>query len=243
MSDVDELLERLAVYDSPTLSNAIEAFGVRSQAEGFAGPSCARLVGGPAPTVGRAVTATMGSRAPRSDAAQRAALYEQVRDTDGPVVLVVVDIDEEPGHGAFLGEMQATLFSKLGAVGIATNGAVRDLGQLRTMGFAAFAGGVSVSHAYAHLVEVGVPVELAGLRVAPGDVLHGDEHGLLGVPAGLVDALSPVADAIVEAERAVLAWVASADFAAGEILERLATVRSAAASAAAPASAAPLRAG
>ncbi len=247
MSDAHELLERLAAYDSPTLSNAIEAFGVRSQAEGFAGSSCARLVGGPAPVVGRAVTATMGSRAPRGDADQRAALYEQVRDTDGPVLLVVVDLDGEPGHGAFLGEMQATLFSRLGAVGIATNGAVRDLEQLRAMGFAAFAGGISVSHAYAHLVEVGVPVELAGLRVVPGDVLHGDEHGLLGVPGRLLGALPPVADAIVEAERAVLAWVASGHFAIGEILERLATVRSAAVSAAvstaAPAGAAPLQAG
>ena len=234
MSDAHELLERLAAYDCPTLSNAIEAFGVSSQAEGFAGWSCARLVGGPAPVVGRAVTATMGSRAPRGDADQRAALYEQVRDTDGPVLLVVVDLDGEPGHGAFLGEMQATLFRQLGAVGIATNGAVRDLEQLRGLGFVAYGGGAAVSHAYAHLHAINVPVVLDHMQVAPGDVLHGDEHGLLAVPSDLVDRLPAVADAIVAAERDVLRWVASPGFATAEILERLAAVRSAAAEAAKP---------
>ena len=92
------------------------------------------------------------------------------------------------------------------------------------MGFVAFAGGVSVSHAYAHLVEVGVEVALAGLHVAPGDVLHGDEHGLLAVPEDLVELLPAVAEAIVAEERAVLAWADSADFSAARILERLAAV-------------------
>lgn len=228
----DADLDRLTAYDSPTLSNAIEAFGVRSRAEGFAGPGCARRTGGPVPMVGRAVTATMGSAARADDAAQRTAFYEQVRDSPGPVVCVVVDLDDEPGLGAFLGEMQASLLSKLGAVGIATNGAVRDLDQLRAMGFSAFAGSVSVSHAYAHLVEVGVEVDLAGLHVAPGDVLHGDEHGLLAVPDDLVDRLPPVAEAIVSAERSVLSWAGSADFSVAKILGRLATVSAAAEAAA-----------
>jgi regulator of RNase E activity RraA len=92
------------------------------------------------------------------------------------------------------------------------------------MGFAAFAGGVSVSHAYAHIVEVGVEVELAGLHVDPGDVLHGDEHGLLAVPEDLVELLPAVAEAIVAEERAVLAWADSADFSAAGILGRLAAV-------------------
>ncbi len=231
---MSEALARLAGYDSPTLSNAIEAFGVRGFEVGFCGHGLTHLVGGAGPLVGRAVTATMGSREKHPDAQQRAALYEAVAAMDDPVVLVIVDEDERPGHGAFLGEMQATLFRQLGAVGIATNGAVRDLEQLRGLGFVAYGGGAAVSHAYAHLHAINVPVVLDHMQVAPGDVLHGDEHGLLAVPSDLVDRLPAVADAIVAAERDVLRWVASPGFATDEILERLAAVRSAAAEAAKP---------
>lgn len=228
---MSEALAHLAGYDSPTLSNAIEAFGVRGFEVGFCGHGLKHLVGGPGPLVGRAVTATMGSREKRPDAEQRAALYEAVAALDDPVVLVIVDEDERPGHGAFLGEVQATLFRQLGAVGIATNGAVRDLEQLRRLGFGAYAGGVAVSHAYAHLHAVNVPVVLDQMEIAPGDVLHGDEHGLLAVPSELVERLPAVADAIIAAEGDVLAWVGSPQFTTAEILERLAAVKTAAAGA------------
>jgi len=224
----DGSLAPLARYDSPTLSNAIEAFAVRGLDEGFCGPPVSRVVGAAKPMVGRAVTATMGSSAPSSDAAVRAALYERIGRAGGPVVVVIQDLDERPGHGAFLGELQATLFSRLGAVGIATDGAVRDLDRLRDIGFQAFAGCVSVSHAYAHLLEVDVPVEIGGLRIAPGDVLHGDEHGLLSVPVTLVERLPAVAEAVIGAEQAVLDWAGSPAFDRGEILERLAAVKAAA---------------
>ncbi|MDA8063439.1 MAG: RraA family protein [Actinomycetota bacterium] len=228
----DSLLEALAGYDSPTLSNAIEAFELRGMDAGFCGRSCPRLVGGPRPVVGRAVTATMGSRHPVADSTQRAALYEAVAAVGEPVVVVIADLDEHPGHGAFLGELQATLLSRLGAVAIATNGAVRDLGQLRTMGFTAFAGGPSVSHACAHLLEVNVEVELDGVRISPGDVLHGDEHGLLLVPEEVLASVPAVADAIIAAERSVLSWAASGELSPGEILDRLAAVKAAARSSA-----------
>lgn len=225
---MSEALARLAGYDSPTLSNAIEAFGVRGFEVGFCGHGLKHLVSSPAPLVGRAVTATMGSREPRRDGEQRAALYEAVAAIDDPVVLVIVDEDERPGHGAFLGEVQATLFRRLGAIGIATNGAVRDLGQLRRLGFGAYGAGVAVSHAYAHLHAVNVPVVLDGMAIAPGDVLHGDEHGLLAVPSELVERLPGVADAIIAAEGEVVEWVTSSGFKTSEILERLAAVKAAA---------------
>lgn len=228
------LLEALAGYDSPTLSNAIEAFGLRGMEAGFCGWSTPRLVGGPRPVVGRAVTATMGSCRPVADREARTALYEAVAAVGEPVVVVVADRDEQPCHGAFLGEIQATLLSRLGAVAIVTNGAVRDLGQLRAMGFTAFAGGTSVSRACAHLLEVNVEVDLDGLSIAPGDVLHGDEHGLLLVPEEVLGRLPAVADSIIAAEQAVLAWAASEEFSTEEILDRLAAVKSAARAAASP---------
>ena len=87
-----------------------------------------------------------------------------------------------PGTGSFLGEVHAHIYRALGCAGIVTNGAVRDLPALRRMGFPAFASHVSVSHAYAHVVEVGGPVVVGGLEVQSGDLLHGDLHGVLSIP-------------------------------------------------------------
>ena len=50
------------------------------------------------------------------------------------------------------------------------------------MGFQLFAGSVSVSHSYAHIIEFGEPVEIGGLKIQSGDLMHGDRHGVLTIP-------------------------------------------------------------
>ena len=143
-----------------------------------------------------------------------------------PVVVVVEDLDDPPGLGVFLGEVQGTILARLGAVGIVTNGSVRDLEQLRHLGFGVFVACVTVSHAYAHLEEVGVPLEVAGLRVEPGDVLHADQHGVLSIPYELVPRVAIAAAAVVAAEQEVVNWVRSPAFEYSSLLPRLGTIGS-----------------
>jgi len=67
----------------------------------------------------------------------------------------------------------------------------RDLSGIRrgAPGFQLFSPGAVVSHGNAAIIEVGIPVSLAGLTIQPGDLLHGDESGLLTVPVGVVEAI------------------------------------------------------
>jgi regulator of RNase E activity RraA len=97
-------------------------------------------------------------------------------------VVVVQDLDPEPS-GAMFGEVQGRVHRAIGAVGLVTNGAVRDVTELTAIGFPVLGGAIRVSHGYPHFVEVDVPVTVAGLEVRPGDLLHGDRHGVQLIPA------------------------------------------------------------
>ena len=113
----------------------------------------------------------------------------------------VQDVDERPGLGAFVGEVHANILRALGCVAYVTNGTVRDLRAVHDVGLQAFASGTTPSHAFAHIVGFGAPVEIAGLAVAPGDLLFGDRHGLVSVPpAAAADVRSIAAD--MNAQRA-----------------------------------------
>ncbi|HEV2318637.1 MAG TPA: RraA family protein, partial [Verrucomicrobiae bacterium] len=100
----------------------------------------------------------------------------------------------------------------LGCVGALTNGSVRDIPAIEELGFQVFAGGICVSHAYVHIVEFGTPVEIGGLKISSGDLLHGDRHGVQSIPPGLAERIPAVADEIAAKERALIELCRSKDF-------------------------------
>ncbi|MEO8627744.1 MAG: RraA family protein, partial [Betaproteobacteria bacterium] len=110
-----------------------------------------------------------------------------------PRILVIEDAQAGPRSGSFLGEVHANVYAALGCIGVITNGAVRDLPALRGLHFHAHASHVSVSHAYVHIVEVGAPVVIGGLQVQAGDLLHGDQHGILTIPLDVASDLPAIA--------------------------------------------------
>ena len=129
-----------------------------------------------------------------------------------PRVMVIEDVDPHPGTGAFLGEVHASILKALGCVGAVTNGAVRDLPAIRKMGFPLFSGSLSVSHAYVHVVDFGVPVTIGGLEIQPGDLLHGDEHGILRIPLTIAEEIPAAADRLRERESTITAFCRSEHF-------------------------------
>ena len=62
---------------------------------------------------------------------------------------------------------------------------------------------MSVSHAYTHIVEFGTPVEVDGLKIHSGDLLHGDLHGVQSIPLGIAAQIPPVAAQISAQEAGV----------------------------------------
>jgi 4-hydroxy-4-methyl-2-oxoglutarate aldolase len=218
---MDDLLEALARYDAPTLANAIETFDVQSRDVGFADSRVRCMFPELGRMVGYAGTATIVARgAPRPDeSVGYDALYSHVRTVRGPRIVVVKDLDDPPAHGSLWGEVHATIFGALGCVGCVTDGAVRDLDEARGMGFHFFAAGPAVSHAYVRVQTVGEPVEIGGLLVAPGDLLHADQHGVLKIPLEIAAELPAAADRVIESEQSLLRWVRSDDFDPDRLIE------------------------
>ena len=129
-----------------------------------------------------------------------------------PRVLVFQDVDDRPGLGAFADEIHATIGLALKCIGCVTNGAVRDLPTVKALGFHLFSGSVAVSHAYAHIVEFGNPVEIGGLKIVPGDLIHGDRHGVQSIPLECVSEIPQEAEKIRCAERQLIEYCRSPQF-------------------------------
>jgi regulator of RNase E activity RraA len=119
-------------------------------------------------------------------------------------VVVMQDVDQKPGTGAFLGVVHVNILKALGCVGAITNGAARELPAIEASGFQVFAGRLAISRAYVHIVEFGGPVEVGGLKIQPGDLLHGDRHGIISIPHELATKLPAVASRIMEKKRQVV---------------------------------------
>jgi regulator of RNase E activity RraA len=186
----------LGTFDSATVANAIERFRVRDRAVGFVGGRVRCLFPGAPPMVGRALTVTVRNR-PGAPGSRDGfwAMWEALERLGGPSVVVAQDVSGEPSRCAYFGEVMARIAARLGAVGMVTDGGVRDLAEVRSIPFAYFARYVVVSHGNYEIADVGVPVTLDGQEIATGDVLHGDDNGIVVVPDELV---SQLPDAIRE---------------------------------------------
>jgi regulator of RNase E activity RraA len=116
----------------------------------------------------------------------------------------------------------ATAFTRLGAVGLVTDSAVRDMPEVRALQFHYFARGTVASHAYFKIVRVGVPIQILGLEIKAGDLLHGDENGLLSIPANALESIEQAVEKVRTRERRLMDFMRSADFSAEKLKGRFA---------------------
>ena len=209
-------IEALRRVDACTLANAIESFKLRLRNEGFTDGTTRCLTPQLRPMVGYAATVKIRGASPptggRMEHLDRTDWWDYIRSGPGPKILVVQDVSSRVGLGALLGEVHISILQALGCVGAVTNGAVRDLPAVQLLGFSLFAGSLSVSHSYVHIVEFGTPVEIDGLTIRPGDLLHGDIHGIQSVPTEIVAELPAVAARITAREQALIALCRVPDF-------------------------------
>ena len=219
-----EALERLRQFDTCSLSNAIERLNLRPRNEGFVtGAVTCRFPHLP-PVIGYAVTARMRSSATPVDGKcyhEHPDFWRYFASLAGPKILVIQDADHAPGVGALLGEGYARISRALGGVACLTNGAVRDLKGIEALGYQLFAGSVSVSHAYAHVVDFGDPVEIGGLRISPGDLLHGDLHGVHMIPRSAASSLAPIAEQVLREDRELFELTEREDFSVATLSAKL----------------------
>jgi 4-hydroxy-4-methyl-2-oxoglutarate aldolase len=215
-----DTLAALAELDSCSVANAIECFDVRLRNEGFTdGTIVSRLPSLP-PMVGHALTLRIRAASPSwkgDNYLGRNDWWSKLKFGPAPQVMVIQDMDRQAGTGASIGEVHAAILQAMGCTGALTNGAVRGLPGVQRLGFPLFSGSVSVSHAYIHIIEAGGVVEVGGLRIAPGDLIHGDAHGVVRVPLNIANEIPAVAAKIRLQELRVVRYCQSPEFNIGEL--------------------------
>jgi regulator of RNase E activity RraA len=183
------------------VASAIETFGVRLPNTGFANSSIRCIFEEFPPIAGYAATARIRTLNPpmegRGYSYERSDWWDHILSIPAPRMVVIEDVDEPVGLGAFVGEVNANILLALGCGGLVTNGGVRDLSEVRPSGFQIFAGNVSVSHAYAHIFDFGGPVKVGGLVIRPGDLVHGDRNGVQTIPLEVASQVPRVAHQIM----------------------------------------------
>lgn len=224
----EEDLDALREFDTCMVSNAIDSCNVRLRNTGFTNGSIQCMFQDAPPTVGYAATARLRSGEPPIGGGSfhdRADFWNSILQVPAPRILVLEDMDEAPGRGAFIGDMHAAIIKALGCVGYLTNGAVRELPAVRTIGVQLFAGSVAVSHAYAHIFDFGAIVKVGGMEVHPGDLLHGDRHGVLTVPMEFAARIPEIAAQLEQVERTVIDFCQSSAFSVAKLLELMKATR------------------
>jgi 4-hydroxy-4-methyl-2-oxoglutarate aldolase len=205
--------EALRNITTPTIANAIEVFNIQPRNIGFMTPDIRCILPELGIMVGHAVTCAIRAELPPAPGREvsRPDWWDYIATIPEPRVVVVQDLDRQP-IGSMWGEVNGSIHKALGCIGTVTDGGVRDLDEVRAMGFHCFASCVLVSHAYVHLVDFGNPVNVGGTVVKPGDIIHGDQHGVATIPMSIA-AQIPDAVAKVEArERPLIEACRAPDF-------------------------------
>lgn len=206
----------LTQWDTPTICNALEEIMPERRGYGFTTTHLFSLDPSLPPICGFARTATIRAAEPSDEsaaemAAKRAAYYEYVAAAPTPTIVIIEDIDPQPGVGAFWGEVQTNIHKGLGVRGAVTNGSFRDVPD-SARGFNLIGGKVGPSHAFVHLVDIDCQVTVHGLTAKTNDIIHADQHGAVFIPPSAITQIPAAVDLISRSEAVILETAKSPDF-------------------------------
>jgi regulator of RNase E activity RraA len=221
-----EDLEALRQWDTPTICNALEMVVPQRRGHGFTVRPMVAADPKLPPICGLARTGTIRAAQPSGrpkevDRAARLGWYDHVAKADMPTVVVLQDLDDTPGTGAFWGEVHSAVHKALGAQGGVTNGSIRDLDMLAP-GFQLLAGVVNPSHAYVHLVAFGQEVAIHGMHVTHDDVIHADRHGAVVIPHDAVRNIPAAIELGARREKVILDLCRDPEFSVDKLRDAIA---------------------
>ncbi len=205
----DKVLDQLRTLDTPTVCNALELTSPERRVIGFTTSHMVCSRPELPPIVGFARTATISSISPDKDKGstartKRDGYYEYMGSGVAPFITVIQDIDgDKRGFGAWWGEVNSSIHQGLGSLGVITDGSVRDIPDIAP-GFQMLAGSIGPSHAYVHIREYQCDVEIFGMKVSHGDLIHADQHGAVVIPLDVAAKVNAAADVIAANERVII---------------------------------------
>lgn len=205
-------LLKLQQWDTPTICNGLELINPDHRNHGFTIDPFVCLNPTQTPLIGYAKTATIRARTPSTHAdykTLRLNYYQYIASAAAPSIVVIQDLDDKPGIGAFWGEVNTSIHLGLGVAGCVTNGSMRDLPDAAP-GFQLLAGNVGPSHAHVHVNSFAEPVTVHDMSVKDGDIIHMDQHGAVVVPPDAVTEL-PGAIAKIARKEAIIIGAARSE--------------------------------
>ncbi|HTV23148.1 MAG TPA: RraA family protein [Polyangiaceae bacterium] len=220
-------LAELAAFDTPTICNALELVAPERRAIGFTTETLVCPFPTRKPMVGYAKTGSVRAvEKPLANAAElrrgRLDYYRYIADGTQPKIVVLQDIDSRRGFGCFWGEVNTAIHRGLGCEGVITDGGVRDLDAIAP-GFGVLCGKVTPSHAYVRPVAFGNEVDVFGMLVRSGDLLHADRHGAVVIPHAVARKVAAAAALCARREEPILKAARSPGFSIEQLEAALAS--------------------
>jgi regulator of RNase E activity RraA len=178
-------------FDSALLANTLGYIDPTLPEEIYMGGSIQCQTPGIGPMVGVAVTCEVDSSSPGGTNHMDPYFQqlEHIQKTGAPVVWVVKTIGSRPDHECVLGDGMAKLLYAAGCIGVVTDGGLRDVAGYASVPFHAFSKGRVIHHTPYRFRNFNVPVEIGGLTIRPGDVIHGSAEGVIRVPTASLEQL------------------------------------------------------
>jgi regulator of RNase E activity RraA len=205
----EQLIADLQTIDTPTVCNALELLVPERRGYGFTTQPLVCTRPELPPMVGIARTATIRAAHPshlrgKEARAMSDGYYAYIDEGPKPSIVVIQDLDgDQRGYGAYWGEVNSNIHNGFGALGVITDGSVRDLPDIAD-GFQMMADRVGPSHAYVHVVGYGQPITVSGMRVISGELIHADQHGAVVIPWDVADQVLTAAKAIADQESVII---------------------------------------
>ncbi len=185
------LIEQLQEFETPLVAESLAALGCTETERYYIGMDIRLLTSVTQPMVGVAMTLEADTSSPQTkpDAGPLYEAYEQMERMAVPVVMVVKTVGSRPGHECVLGDGIAKTALTVGCCGVVTDGGARDLDGISSLGFSVFGKGAVVDHATLVYRKAAESVQISGIEVHDGDLIHADHNGVHLVPAAYHDAI------------------------------------------------------
>ena len=189
-----EIIKELENYDTPTIINVVATYPGKATCLSLYHPwdtnwytddSLRVMYPELGRTCGYAVTCTYGIPDPNFKGGPSVGdVLRAIDKSPKPVVLFIKqDYPEKlKRKNGLCGGNMAAAFKSVGCVGIVTDGPSRDVDEVRTMGIQYMMTGTSAGHGPMGVKAVNTPVEICGMDVCTGEIVHMDENGCVKFP-------------------------------------------------------------